>query len=49
MVFSKSGGQAGNSFQSGPKNPNFLDGQLPLPEYTSPEKLEGGEFNILPK
>ena len=29
-------GRAGNNFRSGPKNPDFLDGRLPLPESTSP-------------
>ena len=34
--------RACNNFRSGPKNLNFLDWWLPLPESTSPEKFVGG-------
>ena len=37
------------NFWSGPENLHFLDGRLPLPKSTSPEKFVGeGEFNVLP-
>ena len=32
-------GRACNNFWSGPKNMHLLDGRLPLPEFTSPEKF----------
>ena len=39
--FFKSGGRMGNNFRSGPENLDFLVGQLPLPEPTSPIKVVG--------
>ena len=46
MVFLKSGGRAGN-YRSDPKNMIFLDGRLPLPESTSPEKVLRKHFSGL--
>ena len=34
--------QAGNRFRSDLEDFDFQDGQLPLPESTSPEKFVGG-------
>jgi hypothetical protein len=39
-------GWVGNIFWWGPKNLDFLDMRLPLPEYFSPEKLVGGELIV---
>ena len=36
------GGWVGNNFRSGPKNLDFLDGRLPLPEYSASNKFKGG-------
>ena len=42
-------GRAGISFWSGPKNLDFLDERLLLPEYSSPEKfVRGRRLNVLP-
>ena len=46
MVFSKSSGRA-PIFGWVRKNLDFLDGRPPLPEYSSPEKILGGELNVL--
>ena len=35
-------GWVGNNFRSGPKDLDFLDSQLLVPESTSPEKFVGG-------
>jgi len=41
--------QVGINFWSGPKNFDFLDGQLPQPAFSSPKKfVGGGELNALP-
>ena len=40
MIFWKSDG-AGRSFRTGPENPDFFVGQLPLPESTSPTGSSG--------
>ena len=37
-------GRAGNNLRSDPKNSNFLDGRLPLPESDSPEKFMTGSL-----
>ena len=42
-------GRVAISFRSGPESMDFLDGRLPLPESTSPEKFRGGgrgDFNV---
>ena len=42
-------GRAYNNFWLGPKNLDFLDGRLPMPEYSSPKKfVGGGGLNVLP-
>ena len=41
-------GWADNNFQSGPENLHFIDGRLPLSEYSSPAKFIGeGGLNVL--
>ena len=47
MSISKSDGQAGNNFRSGPEFFNFLGGRLPLPESTSSKNFVG-EITVLP-
>ena len=39
-------GRVAISFRSGPESMDFLDGRLPLPESTSPEKFRGGEGGL---
>jgi hypothetical protein len=42
-------GRAGNNFWLGSENLDFLDGRLPLLEYSSLKSSWGeGEFNVLP-
>ena len=45
MIFSKSDGQ---QYSVNTKNQDFLEGRLPLPEYSTPEKFLGrGALNIV--
>ena len=41
-------GQAGSNFRSRPKNMDFVDARLPLPECTTRKVRSGGVLNIPP-